>query len=269
MTDLTRVETGAVQCPHCGALNHPNAVVCVGCGVHLDTYAEVRERFDEQQEIKGKERREKLLLAASEAGQKDVRDSQHMMAKSLKFAGAGLLCLAVIVLAAAALLGSLERQRRERTQANFDNGLACMAEENFLCARDAFQDVLRQNHEYPEAVEKLAEARIGLAKTYVATGQFNQALTELDTLLSEHPDDPRVLSWAVELHIQVAEEYADSKQWQRAIQELDASLRYQPADTEILNQMEEYYDLWYQQEIDQGHLLAAWNINRQRNARFP
>lgn len=268
MTDASP-ETGAVLCPHCGALNHPNAVVCVGCGVRLDTYDEVRERFDELQEKKGKERHEKLLMAAGEASRKDAHDSQRMLVKSLKIAAPVLLGLAILIIAAAAWMGSLERQRREQVIAEFDHGQACLAAEDFLCARDAFLNVLRQNRDYPKAGESLTEARIGLAKAYVAAGQFSPALAELDALLSEHPGDPRVLGWAVELHMQVAEEYADSKQWQRAIQELDAGLRYQPADANILSQMEEYYDSWYQQESELGHLFAAWNIRRQRNARFP
>lgn len=257
-----------LKCPHCGAINHPNTLICNGCGVRLDIYDDVIENIREQKAEKEYKHQQQLINSGNEAAKRESGDSRLMAMQLLKYLALVFPVLVVVFIASGALLGKLERIRREQVLADYNLGKNCLAQENFLCARNAFYKVSLQKSDFPDVLELLSQARIGLAHTYVNANQVAKALEELDILLIENPDDPEIVKWTTELHVHIAEEYARSSRYQEAISHLETALAYQDINEKLYDRIKEYYDDWYQYERDHGSRFSAWVVRLRSDLRF-
>jgi tetratricopeptide (TPR) repeat protein len=269
MTELPPPGDELSVCPNCKTINHPNVVICVGCGIRLNTYDEIKQQWQERQNEKNLDRLNQLQTSADLTIQKEVKQGRQDFRRLLLILLAVTAGLIVLVWCAAALLNYRHQLQLQQLNAQYQQGVTCFDRGDYLCARDAFVLVFREDAGYMDSKQRLASAKIALAKQYLRGGQTAQALQEMEQVQQLEPDSPDVLQGVFELRTLLAEQYAASDRWQDAIGQLDQALVIRPGDANTLRQMKNIYERWYAQTLAKGDLLNAWLIRRNLKARFP
>lgn len=184
----------AVGCPSCDALNRPNALVCVGCGVNLAQFpvaaARLRERQREQAEAHAQELAEDATAAV--AGEVARGRRQLRVRLGLVLGGAALVALLIVL--GAAFQAHQARVREERLAAEYQRATACLEALDYVCAREGFSALLSEEPHYPGAQAELDEARRRLAQEYGQARRWEDAIAELDAVLAISPGDRPALA---------------------------------------------------------------------------
>jgi hypothetical protein len=186
-------EQGLV-CGNCHAPNPANAVVCASCGVNLAAFPAALDRIRQLEQTRAAEYA--AALSATAASRRDREASASR--RRLRYQLAGLLGAAIIGLLLA--LGALhlhqaqQRAQAERLAAADQRAQACLDAGQYLCARDGFLALTREQADYPGAQAALVQARDGLAAQYETAGQWQKALAELDAVLDRTPGDPATVA---------------------------------------------------------------------------
>lgn len=256
-------------CPNCKTINHPNVVICVGCGIQLNTYNEIKQRWQERQNDKKIDRLNQLQTSADLSAKKEVNQGRLIFSRQLLLLVAITAVLIVLIWCTTALLNYRRQVLIQQLNAKFQQGASCYDNQDYVCARDAFIGILKEDANYPNIKNLLISARISLAKEYLQRGQTVQALKEMEAVLALAPEEPEVLRQVFEIRTLLAEQYALSNRWQDAIDELDKALAIRPGDAAALQQMKAIYNRWYTQTIAEGDRLKAWWIRKNLKARFP
>jgi tetratricopeptide (TPR) repeat protein len=181
-------------CPNCGARNAPNTVICLSCGVNMPMFesaqAKLRQHQKEKADAHQKELEESAAQVVSE--QKKLVRQQLSIQLRLLLLVAGL--VAIVIIAIVALYAYQLRLYRERIASDYERAATCLKNENFLCARDGFVSLLREEPNYRDATQQLVQARLGLAKQYTKSREWESAIAELDAILKTSPKDSQALT---------------------------------------------------------------------------
>ncbi len=180
-------------CGNCRALNPPNALVCASCGVNLADFRAAAPRFRELQVDQAMAHRQQLARQTSAVVADEVQRSRTQLRWQLRLLFIAAVILAVVTIIGAAYFAAQVRLRNERLAAEYSQAESCLAGRDYICARDAFEAVLREDPDYLKAREGLQLARYGLAEQYARSGQWQEATDELDKLLKESPADETAL----------------------------------------------------------------------------
>ena len=104
MTELLPPGDELSVCPNCKAINHPNVVICVGCGIRLNTYDGIKQQWQERQNEKNLDRLNQLQTSADLNPQKEVKQGRQIFRRLLLILLAVTAGLIALVWCAAALL---------------------------------------------------------------------------------------------------------------------------------------------------------------------
>lgn len=186
--------THSITCPNCGAVNAPSTRICASCGVDMVRYTEVMPQI---QELKGDYATEQQTRLAEDATTTLVDESErgrHILKVQLR--SAFLIAAVCLVLAGvgAAWYAHQQQLRRQRLAHQYEKARVCLENEDYICALEHLDGLLRAEPDYPEAQGALAEARYKLAQHYVEAKQWRQAVTTLEVLLDDYPYHVRALS---------------------------------------------------------------------------
>lgn len=102
------------------------------------------------------------------------------------------LLVVALLVGAAVSLGTILyanriRQTQAMLQAQYDTSLACLTAEEYHCARDGFQALMASGADFPDLERNWNQAQFGLARQYYDSGQWENAVEELKTLLNNDP----------------------------------------------------------------------------------
>jgi tetratricopeptide (TPR) repeat protein len=256
-------------CPNCSTLNHPNAVVCIGCGVRLDTYQEVRQEFQNRQNEKTEDHLAQLRSSASERVEQEVNRGRSAFIRQLGVVAGLLVLLALLVWGIFTLLRYRENLQRQQLDSLYQRGKICEQNEDLVCARSIYQQVLDQDPQNSAASDRLLAVHTALARKYLTTGSIQLAIEELDGALALRPNDPNLLTQVFNARLQLANDLAASRRWREAIVELDKALLVRPGSLAALDEMKKIYANWYQENRRSGDWIGAWSVDRERRSRFP
>jgi len=184
----------ALICANCGALNPPNTLICRSCGVNLPQFRAAVPRLRELQSGHVAAYEEQLIQDAEVLVADQISRSRRDLRLRLRVALIAAAVLAVIIVIAAALYAEQVRLRRERLAAQYERAATCLADENYMCARDGFLALLEEEPGYPGARDGLNEARYRLAETYARDKEWEKAIEELDALLKDVPRDEAAIA---------------------------------------------------------------------------
>ena len=181
-------------CANCRALNPPQATICVSCGVHLETFRAAAPRLRELQESDGEAHARRLTDEASSRVAREVASGKRLLGLQLWVLLAATGVLAIVVVLGAAYFANRARLRQERLANEYQEAQACLQAQDYLCARNKFENLLFEEPEYPGVRENFIEAHYGLAQQYTRSGKWKAAIGELDALLELIPGDEDALS---------------------------------------------------------------------------
>lgn len=200
-------------CPNCGALNSPKALVCISCGVSLVDFRAALPRIHNLQDEQAAAHWEQLQDDASSAIAGEVTKGRKQLSLQLRVALIVAAALAILVVIGTAWYAHLQHLRQERLAAQYDVAVTCLENSDYLCARDGFEALLREEPYYDDAQDWLNEARYGLSRQYVRAGQWESAIAELDVLLKDKPSDERALTLLKETYDRWAQDALGQKDW--------------------------------------------------------
>lgn len=195
----------SLRCPNCRAVNPPQAIVCGACGINLpravaastrvedDVAPAVEATWDQSADSADAE---VAAWTGSTDGAIDAADvggigarSRRVLARQLRWVVIGAVALAVAILAISAWRAE-EAARERAALVQLDaRAQACLARGDAACARDAFGSIVAQDPTYPGARDGLESARRVYAEQLAQSGQFSQAVDELDAILRDDPGD--------------------------------------------------------------------------------
>ena len=269
MTDFLPPGDDLLICPNCKTINHPNAEICISCGIRLTTYKEVSQQWQDRQNEKSLERLNQLKTDADQTLQAEEKKERRVFIRQYLVLIVITVALISIVWGAAILINYRHRIQMQQLDLQYTQGEGCLTQGDYLCARNAFAAVYQQDPKYQDIKNRLILAKTGLAQEYEQNGQTSQALQEMEAVLLLEPGDPNVLQKIFEIRCLLADQYSKSSRWQDAIDELDRALVIRPGNSSALNQMKDIYNRWYAETLAKGDFLQAWWIRQNQNARFP
>jgi TolA-binding protein len=162
-------------------LNFSNAMICVSCGVNLAQFHEAAERLRQRQAEQSAAQLEKATeVAAASVDDAVARAKQKTKRQVL------VVIAAAVLVAVAIIIGSALYQQHLRDE--YNTAVKCLTDHDYLCARDKLAGLLQIAPNYLEAKANLAEARHGLAVQLLQSKQWQAAIDELNTVLSESPN---------------------------------------------------------------------------------
>ena len=181
-------------CPNCQSLNFPYAVICPSCGIKIEDFRAAMPRLQQLKETKAASQREKLENEKVIQIEEETTKGRKTFRKLLLFLTSGIFLAGLIVSVGAILYASRVKQTQEEFKAQYEASLICLENENYLCARDGFQTLIVSGDDFFNLQEYLNQAQFGLAKQYYETGQWEEAVTELDLLLQNDPSNKEAVS---------------------------------------------------------------------------
>ena len=215
-------------CPNCQGINPPGSVVCSACGVNLCRFHTAQERLRERLE---EETADHLLRLSEESEETVATHAAHGRVQTkqlLKGLLVASIVLAVAVASVAAFYGHQRRLRRERLARDYEAAMVCLSNDDYLCARDGFAALLRAEPGYRDAQAQLNEARYHLARQLGQEGAWTTALTEIDELLKDSPDDTRALALRDEIYNLWLKDAREKRDWLTVIHILAQQSLNQP-----------------------------------------
>jgi len=258
-----------ITCPNCQAMNPAHAVVCISCGVRLDTYDAINELWQEQCSAKIASRIQQTKAETATVTRKEEQQNRKAFIQRLLavITVAGLLAGIIWVLA---FLADYRREMRvEQFTQWYTEGDSCFERNDFLCARDAYWEIYRTDPTFRDVSRRLADSKLSLAEEYTQLGYLTEATRELDQVEPLLPENTDILEQLLQIRRKIATRYSSVGRWQNAISELDKALDIRPDDRTTLNQLASFYDQWHQEALEDGQLFEAWRITRMRKSRFP
>jgi hypothetical protein len=262
-----------VQCGNCQALNPPNSIVCLSCGVDLVGYQKSAGRLQELKDQHASIQLAEFSEVAAQAAQSEIAQGRARTALLLRTAFVIAAIISTLAIVTAAFLGIGVRQRTERLTGEFDQAKDCFAAQDYECARDILIKLLDEEPAYPEARPLLNDTRYRLAVKHVETENWLAAISELESLYRELPPGEMSYSGAPELlftaRSELARQYAQATEWQLAIDQLDILQREAPDNPAVTIALKDVYDRWIAYAVGEGDILTAVLITLQRDARFP
>lgn len=176
MTDKPTTET-ARRCPNCSAFIPDGALLCRSCGIDFAAFQALQPLRQAQ--------------PAAPASDAPVRAALEQTRRRLTRQVRALLALAALVLVLALALAALyaegQRQRRARIDGLYQQAQVCSARQDYGCAFDTLDQVLREEPSYPGAARLRGDTRLGLARQQAQAGQWAATVEQLDALLAEQP----------------------------------------------------------------------------------
>lgn len=269
MSDHFLPDDDILICPNCKAVNRTNTIVCVGCGIRLDTYHELNQQWQERQNEKEIDRIKQNQSVLDTTIQKENVQSRKTFIKQFVVLIFVTIILAGISWGVAFFIDYRNQIIEQQLEALYQNGETCFDNHDYLCARDTFLQIYKKEPDYKDIKNLLVNSKFHLAEEYIEIGQINQALIEMEQAVQLLPGDPSVLQKLFEIRCQMAEKYAKTGLWQNAIDELEKALEIYPGSLSATNQMKNTYDRWYQDALDHNKKFKAWQIQKMRDARFP
>jgi tetratricopeptide (TPR) repeat protein len=176
-------------CPNCRALNPPDALVCVSCGVHLAGFEAALPRFRQLQAERTQVHHEAVAERVSALAQEEAARGNWALGRQIRVLLIVTAAIGFFAVVGSAFLGNQVRLRNERLARQYESALACLSSGRYQCARDELVALLREDSRYPGARENLAQARYGLAEQYASSGRWQDGINELKAQLRESPDD--------------------------------------------------------------------------------
>lgn len=202
-----------IVCPNCRASNAPGTIICTACGVGLERFHKLQQALQEQFEEETAEHQQQLEDKELVAAIGSAVQARGQTRKLLKWLLIVSLALAVVASAVAAFYARQMQLRRQRLAHDYETATICMKQGDYLCARDTLTALLRAEPGYRDAQDQLKEARYYLAWQLADQGAWSAALSELDHLLKETPDDPRILAAQDEIYSRWLEDAREKGHW--------------------------------------------------------
>jgi tetratricopeptide (TPR) repeat protein len=189
-----------LRCPSCGTLNQPRAMICISCGIHMQKFRDAQTRIQDVQEDAASDHLAQLTGDASQVLKTEKARIRQQFKVQLWLLALGSVILLLIVVGIVSLTAFQVQQRRAALAADYAEASACLDAENYICARDGFVELLDESPDYDGAEPALRTARIGLARQYIALGEWRKALSEIDMLEAQTPGDPELLALRTEVY---------------------------------------------------------------------
>lgn len=174
-------------CPSCNALNAPHARICSSCGINIDDFRSALPRIQQIKDDHTALQVEKLEDEKVLQIQDDIKKSHKAFQRLLLFLLLGIVIVGLIVSGGAVLYANRVKQTQEEIKSYYDASLTCLQAEQYLCARDGFRALLASNADLPYLPKYLNQAQFGLAQQYFDSGQWEDAVAELNDLLQRDP----------------------------------------------------------------------------------
>lgn len=181
-------------CPSCQALNAPHARICSSCGVNIEDFRSALPRLQQIMESHTASHLEKLEDEKTLQIQDDVKKSQKAFQRLLLFLLLGILITGLLVSGGAVLYANRVKQTQEEIKTYYEESLACLQAQKYLCARDGFRVLLATDSGMPNVLEYLNQAQLGLAQQYFYSGQWEDTVNELDDLLQRDPGNQEAVA---------------------------------------------------------------------------
>lgn len=119
--------------------------------------------------------------------QKSVKSSQHSFRRLLLVFFVGVVFIGLLVAIVTVFYAIRVRQTQEELRILYETSLRCLQDANYVCARDGFQALETSGAEFPGLDQNINEAQYGLARQYFDSGQWENAVEELNVLLQRDP----------------------------------------------------------------------------------
>lgn len=269
MTESVLPGDEVITCPNCQAMNPAQAVVCISCGVRLDTFDAINELWQERRSARIASQIQQTKAETATVTRTEVQQNRKAFIQRLLavMTVAGL--LAAIIWALAFLADYRRQMRVKQFDQWYAEGNSCLERNDFLCARDAYWEIYRTDPTFRDVSRRLADSKLGLAEEYTQLGYLTEATRELDQVEPLLPGNTAILEQLLQIRRKIATRYSSAGRWQNAISELEKALEIRPDDKTTLNQLARIYDQWHQEALKDGQLLEAWRITRMRKSRFP
>lgn len=269
MTESVLPGDGVITCPNCQAMNAAQTVVCVSCGVRLDTYDAINDLWQEQRTARIASRIQQTRAETATVARAEEQQNRKAFIQRLL----GVIVVAGVLIGITWTLAFLADYRREMRVRQFaqwyTDGELCFEQHDYLCARDAYWEIYKTDPTFRDVKRRLTDSRLSLAAEYAQLGYLRQAAWELDQVEPLLPGNTSVVEELFEIRREVAARYSSVGRWQDSINQLEKVLEIRPDDRSTLNQLAEIYDRWYQEALQNGRVFETWRINRLRKSRFP
>lgn len=256
-------------CPNCRAVNHPNAVICIGCGIHLDVFEEIDHQLQVRQIEKTNARIDQLKQENNGIIKREAKHTRRMFIWQFVILIIITGVLISVAWGVAFLFDYRQTMKLQKLEDQYAQAEACIQEKNYLCACEIFGEIYQTDSNYRNIKYRLVDAKNLLADQYLAGGQITQAQLETEEILQIVPEDPAALQRAFNISCLLAEQYSASGRWQDAIAQLDRALEIRPGDEIASDQIKKIFNQWHQEALDDGNYLQAWWIKKALNSRFP
>jgi tetratricopeptide (TPR) repeat protein len=186
------VEAEIATCPNCGAIAPARTAVCRSCGVNLLSDGRARERLARLKQGLDVIDASTAAPGLAEPSRVWAIDWRQLLGQ-LRFVALGAGALAVLIVLWAGWRADLAAQRANEDARQAANARDCLQRADYLCARDGFLAVLRDDPTYPGAAAALTDARLGLAEQDAEAGIFAAAIAEVDVVLAVDPGNRTAL----------------------------------------------------------------------------
>lgn len=221
-------------CPNCGAVNPPFTTICASCGVRIEDFRSALPRLEHLKSSREASHREHLEDEKKLILQDELRKSQHSFRRLLIVLGAVLLAIGLVVVLGVVLYANRVKEARAEMERQYAASLDCLRQEDYACARDGFHALMQAGASYYDLEEKLDVAQIGLARQYLASGQLEAAIAEMDNLLARSPSSLEGAQVRNTARLGLARQYVASGQWETALMELERLLADDPGSLEAV-----------------------------------
>jgi len=185
--------------------------------VNLAAYLAAGSRLRDLQAEQAGSRLQQVRAAAGKTAANEMARSQRQWRRQmLGLLAAGVL-VALVVVGVSLWHDHAQRLRRAREARMYEQAMACLQGEDYLCARDGFVVLLREDPQYGDAQSRLINARLGLARQYRAAGQWQAAVAELDQALRTSPTETDALSLLQDVYDAWLEDALSRGDWLTAL----------------------------------------------------
>lgn len=266
MNDQQRSAIEGYVCPNCHTLNNPNAEVCVGCGVHLFIFNEVKAELSQ----KVSDRQSELLQSIKQETAQQKRKDQKIIRND--FFRNIILLLVVTAVLVPVIWGTLKIIQIKRVEqqkylaGNYQNGKDCYDKSEYQCAEDYFQKVYAKEKDYQNNRYLLINSKLQIAEEYYRDGIISLAITKLDDVLAIDQVNPTARKLLNEYHTYLAVEYKKQKDWQKAIEEYTYAINANPDDFNARKEINDLYKIMINEASAKGNWIEVWKLRNQKKS---
>lgn len=256
-----------VTCPNCHTANHPGAVVCVVCGIRLDTYEQINQQWEKKQQMQLEKSLENWQDSEYLINKSKLSYYKNHLSKQILFIILTTILVVPVVFGILFLIRYQQERKFARLSTEYKQGVECYNNEDFYCAKNTFNNIILEEPDFQDSQSFLIKSRLGLVVDYKNKGLLSQALIELNDLSKEIPGDPRVLIELKDVHLKLAEQYLNSNDYESSISELNAIIQITPGDQTTEALISKTYQDWYKYAVSHKDWFRAWWIKQQLKER--